>query len=118
MPLRSFIDRDGEQWRVWSVTPDPHAATTLDAEYRDGWLCFERMDGGELRRLALSEVPAAWEALSDERLDLLRRVAPLSAPPMLDSTAGAIDGHERLEGAARARRSGPKSAIGIDDLLV
>lgn len=115
MPLRSFIDRDGEEWRVWSVMPDPHAAATLDAEYRAGWLCFERMHGGDRRRLALSDVPAVWEALPDERLDLLRRVAPLSAPPVLDAAAGASDVHEPLEDAARARPSGPKSAIGGDD---
>lgn len=115
MPLRSFIDRDGEEWRVWSVTPDPHAANTLGADYRAGWLCFERMDGGERRRLALSDVPAAWEALPDERLDLLRRVSLLSAPPVLDAASGALDAHEPLEDAARTRRSGPKSAIGGDD---
>lgn len=111
MPLRSFMDRDGAEWRVWSVTPDPHAASTLDAGYRAGWLCFERMIGGERRRLSLTEVPAAWDALPTERLELLRRVAPLSAPSVLDAASSA---REPLEDAARARRSGPKSVIGGD----
>lgn len=47
----------------------------LEATYREGWLCFERLDGTDRSRLALSEVPASWETLSEERLDLLRRVA-------------------------------------------
>ena len=49
MPLRTFTDRQGVDWRVWSVTPEPNAAFTLDEEFRAGWLCFERMDGGERR---------------------------------------------------------------------
>jgi hypothetical protein len=113
MPLRTFTDRKGDEWRVWSVVPEEHAALTLDEEFRAGWLCFERMDGGERRRLALSDVPAAWEALPDERLDLLRRVALLSAPLLLDPAGVAV--HQPLEDEARARRSGPRSAVGGDD---
>jgi hypothetical protein len=114
MPLRTFMDRDGADWRVWSVTPEPHAALTLDEEFRAGWLCFERMDGAERRRLALTEVPAAWEALTDERLDLLRRVAVLSAPSLLEQADEAAS-HGPVEDEARARRSGPKSAVGGED---
>lgn len=118
MPLRTFTDRQGVEWRVWSVTPEPNAALTLDEEYRAGWLCFERMDGGERRRLALSDVPAAWDALPEERLDLLRRVALLSAPLVLDSPADSVV-HEPFEDEARARRSGPTTAVGGDgDVLV
>ena len=118
MPLRTFTDRQGVEWRVWSVTPEPNAAQTLDEEFRAGWLCFERMDGGERRRLAFTDVPAAWEALPEERLDLLRRVALLSAPLVFDSPAGSVV-HEPFEDEARARRSGPTSAVGGEgDVLV
>jgi hypothetical protein len=114
MPLRTFTDRDGTEWRVWSVIPDPPSAMTLDEEFRAGWLCFERLDGAERRRLALSDVPAAWEALPDQRLDLLRRVALLSAP-VLDSLVHVTDVQEPLEDAARARPSGPRSVFGGGD---
>ena len=84
MPLRSFEDREGNEWRVWSVVPQSSAAVTLDEVFRGGWLCFERVDHGERCRLTLAEVPAGWEALSGERLDLLRRVAtPVSASPIV-----------------------------------
>jgi hypothetical protein len=89
MPLRTFRDRDGTDWRVWSVIPDPHAAVTLDAEHRAGWLCFESSDGRERRRLTLAEAPTDWDALPDDRLELLRRVATVSAPPLLDGPPGA-----------------------------
>jgi len=90
MPLRTFRDRDGTEWRVWSVVPDPHAAVTLDAEHRAGWICFERLDGRERRRLTLTAAPADWDALPDDRLELLRRVATVSAPSVLDGPPGAI----------------------------
>ena len=90
MPLRTFRDRDGTEWRVWSVVPDPHAAVTLDAEHRAGWICFERLDGGERRRLTLGEAPEDWGALPDDRLELLRRVATVSAPSVLDGPPGTI----------------------------
>lgn len=75
MPLRVYKDRDGQDWRVWTVTPGGAGAPMLEASYRDGWLCFERLDGTDRRRLSLSDVPAAWETLPEERIDLLRRVA-------------------------------------------
>ena len=114
MPLRTFTDRDGAEWRVWSVVPEPHAALTLDREFRAGWLAFEQMEDGERRRLALTDVPSGWEALPDERLDLLRRVATPSAPSLLDQSAPSA-AHEPLEDEARARRSGPKTTVGGED---
>ncbi|HEV7993935.1 MAG TPA: hypothetical protein VGP25_19055 [Gemmatimonadaceae bacterium] len=83
MALRGFEDREGNEWRVWSVVPAANAAVTLDATFRSGWLCFERMDGSDRRRLSLTEAPTGWEELSDGRLDLLRRVAaPVAASPV------------------------------------
>ena len=72
------------------MIPDPHAAVTLDAEHRAVWLCFESSDGRERRRLTLAEAPTDWDALPDDRLELLRRVATVSAPPLLDGPPGAI----------------------------
>jgi hypothetical protein len=75
MPLRTYTDREGLEWRVWTVTPVSAGTAMLEASYREGWLCFERLDGTDRRRLTMAEVPAAWDTLPDERLDLLRRVA-------------------------------------------
>lgn len=75
MALRSYTDDDGLEWRVWQVTPMGAGVPMLDASYRDGWLCFEQTDGSARRRLTMSEVPTGWDALPDDRLDLLRRLA-------------------------------------------
>lgn len=113
MALRRFEDREGNLWRVWSVVPAANAAVTLDEEFRGGWLCFERVEGGGRCRLTLSEAPAAWESLSDERLDLVRRVAtPVLTAPSDPLTSETITGKRPIENAARDRPSGPKSVIG------
>lgn len=115
MALRTFADRQGDEWRVWSVTPTITAAITLDEAFRGGWLCFERMEGGERCRLTLTEAPAGWEALPDDRLDLLRRVATPVNGQHLDTDAGEGAVTRPMEDAARERRSGPKSVVGGDD---
>ena len=116
MPLRVFEDREGNEWRVWSVIPATSAAATLDEEYRGGWLCFERIGRAERCRLTLSEVPRGWDALSDERLDLLRRVATsVTSSPADASMSQTSTGKRPIENAARDRPSGPKSVIGGDD---
>ncbi|HUQ46459.1 MAG TPA: hypothetical protein VM033_07405 [Gemmatimonadaceae bacterium] len=74
MALRVYKDADGADWRVWRVVPDS-GFSSLDASYREGWLCFERADGSDRRRLSMSQAPAEWEALSDQRLDTLRSIA-------------------------------------------
>ena len=113
MPLRSFEDREGNEWRVWKVVPQSSAAATLDEAFRGGWLCFERVDRAERCRLTLTEVPAGWESLSEERLDLLRRVAT-TAPASADDpdSAKPITGKIPIENAARDRPSGPRTVIG------
>ena len=114
MALRVFSTREGEEWRVWSVVPATIAASTLDEAFRGGWLCFEDIKSGERRRLSLTEVPAGWEALPDDRIDLLRRVAtPVAAQPLDGS--GEVTTRRPIEDAARYRKSGPKSVIGGDD---
>jgi hypothetical protein len=114
MALRTFADREGDTWRVWSVTPEPAAAITLEEEFRGGWLCFEPLEGGGRRRLTLTEAPAAWDALSDDRLDLLRRVATPVARSIRDPSADTSTAGP-LEDAARDRRSGPKSVVGGEE---
>lgn len=74
MALRVYKDVDGADWRVWRVVPDS-GFSSLDESYREGWLCFERADGSDRSRLSMSQAPAEWEALSDYRLDTLRRIA-------------------------------------------
>lgn len=70
MGLRTFLASDGRQWTVWlirsgSVGRVPGTPTE--------WLAFQNEDGTERRRLLA--VPPKWAELSDDRLELLRRVA-------------------------------------------
>jgi hypothetical protein len=102
MALRVFTTREGDEWRVWSVVPAANAAATLEEDFRGGWLCFEQVDGGERRRLTLTEAPAGWDALPDERLDLLRRVATLVTAPPLD-VVSQVTARRPIEDAARYR---------------
>jgi hypothetical protein len=70
MALRTFRADDGSQWTVWSIRNDSaHVVVGTPAE----WLAFQNEDCTERRRLF--NVPMGWSELSDERLDLLRRVA-------------------------------------------
>jgi hypothetical protein len=72
MAYTEFTDRDGTSWRVWETRPrSPQRLTGLAREWAEGWLTFQ--SSSERRRLA--PVPAGWEGLSPERLDLLRRLA-------------------------------------------
>jgi hypothetical protein len=89
MALRTYKDPDGTEWRVWRVVPDAISFSTLDAAYRDGWLCFERVDGTDRRRLSMARVPDEWDILDDSRLEALRQAAE---PAMRRSTpTGGID---------------------------
>jgi hypothetical protein len=118
MPLRSFEDREGNEWRVWSVVPQASAAVTLDESYRGGWLCFERIAGGERCRLTLAEAPSGWESLSDDRLDLLRRVAtPVTASSVDAETGQPNTGKFPIENAARERPSGSMTVIASGDTV-
>ena len=112
MALRTYNDRDGNGWRAWCVVPDEISFSTLVESYRDGWLCFERVDGSERRRLSMTQVPSAWEALSDDRLDMLRRMAepatrrPITATRSADGDAGVMETAERDVRASGSRRTG------------
>jgi hypothetical protein len=113
MALRTYTDADGHEWRVWPVTPSTGAGT-LGRPYQGGWLCFERMDGSDRRRLSLTQVPPAWEGFPDDRLAMLCRSAE-SAGPRRGPTSGDVVDPAALEAEQRQRNSGPKSAIGGDD---
>lgn len=78
MSLRTFTDQDGQAWNVWRVQPGGSGVGYAE-RYRDGWVCFERIDGVGRCRIPLDQMPADWDALSDHRLDLLRRVAEASS---------------------------------------
>ena len=74
---REFTDETGVLWRVWTAVPSsPRSVAT---ELRDGWLCF---DSGEERR-RIGPIPRDWERMTDERLQLVLRLAAPSrkTPP-------------------------------------
>jgi hypothetical protein len=117
--LREFTDGDGEEWRVWLVTPTSGGWQALAEAYRGGWLCFERADGSDRRRLSLADAPASWDALPDDHLERLRRAAEVvprrptpGDGPAVESVAGS------LENEQRSRVSGPRSVVGEDDKAV
>jgi hypothetical protein len=117
MALRVYSDREGGEWRVWRVVPEANSASTLVEVYRDGWLCFERVDGGERRRLSMTQVPPGWETASDKRLDALRRLAEPATRRSVAAKRVAGDGESgTIEPPQRAARpSGPRSAFGGED---
>ncbi|HUF26497.1 MAG TPA: hypothetical protein VMM18_05885 [Gemmatimonadaceae bacterium] len=84
MALREFNDREGAAWRVWDITPETtHPATRIEdylQGFIDGWLVFEKVDGGEKRRLY--PLPARWYDASDEQLERMCMGAdPVRPPP-------------------------------------
>ncbi len=83
MALRTFLAADGHTWTVWLVRPSRSAHPQLGIPVE--WLAFQSDDESERRRLL--EVPPHWEDLSDERLDLLRRIAEVVTRPTGGHTA-------------------------------
>lgn len=86
--IREFRDADGEEWRVWSVTPGMASPTSQRhlGELRDGWLAFEALSGAARRRLA--SYPPNWMDLSDRELEGLLHeaaVAPVRKRPEADA---------------------------------
>ena len=70
MSLKTFCAPDGTTWTAWRVETGtlPVIPGTPSV-----WLAFQNEDCTERRRLL--EVPDDWEQLSDQLLDLLRRMA-------------------------------------------
>ena len=75
--VRELSDRDGQMWRVWSVSAEQlhteRQVTGHLGEYRKGWLAFEALDGSERRRLP--DIRDDWTALSDSDLRQLLECA-------------------------------------------
>lgn len=113
MGLRTFQDRDGNEWQVWRVRPAVREDSPVHSRYRDGWLCFQRADGARRCRIPLDEVPPGWDALPDDRLDLMRRVAEQESAAPASTTDEARRSHE--EDSARGEVSGPREVAGHDD---
>ena len=65
MALRRFTDQAGVEWEVRD-----HTSANMPG-LLGGWLCFE--SATEKRRLL--PIPRNWESASEERLNLLCRVA-------------------------------------------
>ena len=114
MAVRVFTDREGHKWSVWRVQPTSSTAG-LQERFQDGWLCFEREDGEARSRLPLDEAPPAWEALPDERLELLRRVAEVASRPRGITPPEAHRAQRGDENVARDRPSGARQAIRPDE---
>ena len=70
MALRTFTASDGRAWRVWLVRATKPNSRFVKAPE---WLAFQTEDDVERRRLY--QVPANWADLSEDRLELLLRVA-------------------------------------------
>lgn len=94
MAIRTFRSIDGTTWMVWRTQVAP---STLMPNSPLEWLTFQTDGGTERRRLM--QIPASWFDLSDERLDLLRRVAePVSAFTERHSPPG---GNETVDADSR-----------------
>ena len=102
MALRVFADRDGIQWNVWLVQPGA-SGNNFQERFRNGWVCFERVDGSGRCRLPLDEMPEDWATLADGKLDLLRRVADESTTTRLPKHAVFNTAREAEEARARTR---------------
>ena len=115
MAVRVFTDREGQEWSVWRVQPTSSTAG-LQERFQNGWLCFERSDGRSRARLPLDDVPASWEQLPDERLELLGRLAEVASRPRGVTPASAHLVQESEEDVARTRPTGERRVIAPDEL--
>jgi hypothetical protein len=114
LTLRVFTDRDGSEWQVWNVDPSSgHMGVRKDL--REGWLCFERVGGGDRCRLALAEAPPAWEQLPADALDRLRRAAAAKRSSRAMTWESGQPRAKVDEEEARRRTSGPKHVLGDDE---
>ena len=85
MGLETFTDPDGVRWRVWQVEMPASRAHLMDANFRSGWLVFERED--ELERRRLSQVPEDWASLGPQHLNRLRELAVVVTTPHMGTTS-------------------------------
>ena len=83
MGLLTFQDASGTRWRVWHVETPTARAHLMDANFRNGWLVFEKEDGSERRRLA--QVPEDWAHLTADHLGRLCALAVVAPPRPVSS---------------------------------
>ena len=96
MSFRIFRANDGSCWTVWHVRAGSAANVPgMPLE----WLAFQSEDGSERRRLL--EIPPTWSGATDQRLDLLRRMA--------DPVTLFAQRHSPPEGVRAIRVVGPDS---------
>lgn len=112
MALRTYMDPDGQAWHAWQVHPG-NTGAGYAARFREGWVCFERVDGGGRCRIPIDQMPPGWDSLPEQRLDLLRRVAE-AASATTTATRLPDSIRKAAEDAARLKRSGPTEIIGRD----
>jgi hypothetical protein len=98
MALKEFMDARGQRWRVWDTVPD--RAESLGS-FRAGWLTFD--NGAERRRLA--PIPDGWAGLSDDRLDVLSRLAQVSGARESRGTAPDADAADEDRRKAERRQA-------------
>ena len=121
MAVREFTDAQGQRWRAWSITPEQLHPSTRDEDYMqdllEGWLTFERAEGGEKRRLF--PCPPDWERYSDdelrERLEMSEPVKSSFATPDRPPSDDVSRASQAAGEAARAATAdqGPAPAPGI-----
>ena len=110
MPLLTFSDADGVEWRVFAVHSSAGRSTLVSEPGEEGWLAFEtegekrrlwpvprywdRLDGAELAQLCAQAKPVAAETE-----ELITQAAEEQLPPELyrrtrDFSVEARDGHQ------------------------
>ena len=84
--IRDFRDRNGCDWRAWSVTPGQASTSSTRnlGDLRNGWLAFESLSGSGKRRLI--DFPPDWMTLADSELEELLDRA--TAAPVRKRAAG------------------------------
>jgi len=93
MPIRDFIDSQGNAWRAWDVNPDKLSPGTRDEDYlahlyQTGWIVFEAASGRDKRRLY--PIPRGWGELPDAELEVLLRKAEVVPSRKLEADRHAI----------------------------
>ena len=76
--IREFRDSEGQDWRVWAVTPGMASPTSQKylGALRNGWLAFEALNGKARRRLVT--YPTDWLTLTDQQLEVLLHQAAVA----------------------------------------
>jgi hypothetical protein len=96
MAARSFLDRKGQLWQVWSTTPT--AGGIQSGDFREGWITFEC----ESSRRRLAPVPAGWETASTLELE---RLCGLASVVKVSGQTGTVPREPRADADPPGRRT-------------